>query len=303
MSAPVLHVRGQVLVGPDDVRDELWVVDGRVTYDAPPPARDVRRSAAGCCPGWSTRTATSGSTPTAPSTRRPPRQQALRRPRRRHAAHPRRRLAGRHPLGRRPRGPAADHPGRPAHRPHPPLHPQLRPRGRARATSSRYVRQEARARRRLGQARRRLDRPRRRRPGPVLAARTCSTPRSPPPTRRAPGSPRTASARSRCTTSPPPGIDCIEHATGLEPDTIDAVRGAGHRHRPDPRQHRDLPAASPSAAGSKFPAYHRAHARPARAPLRDRRARRTRPASRSTSAPTPAASCRTGWSPRRLPSS
>ena len=31
----VLHVKGRVLVGPDDVRDELWVVDGRVTYDRP----------------------------------------------------------------------------------------------------------------------------------------------------------------------------------------------------------------------------------------------------------------------------
>jgi len=31
----VLRVRGPVLTGPDDVRDGLWVVDGRVTYDAP----------------------------------------------------------------------------------------------------------------------------------------------------------------------------------------------------------------------------------------------------------------------------
>ncbi|MEV0119950.1 amidohydrolase family protein [Streptomyces sp. NPDC050703] len=31
----VLHVKGRVLVGPDDVRDELWVVGGRVTYDRP----------------------------------------------------------------------------------------------------------------------------------------------------------------------------------------------------------------------------------------------------------------------------
>ncbi|MEU5976686.1 amidohydrolase family protein [Streptomyces sp. NPDC047315] len=31
----VLHVKGRVLVGPEDVRDELWVVDGRVTYDRP----------------------------------------------------------------------------------------------------------------------------------------------------------------------------------------------------------------------------------------------------------------------------
>lgn len=35
MSAPVLHVRGQVLVGPDEVVDELWVVGGRVTFTRP----------------------------------------------------------------------------------------------------------------------------------------------------------------------------------------------------------------------------------------------------------------------------
>jgi imidazolonepropionase-like amidohydrolase len=35
MSAPVLHVRGQVLVGPDEVVDELWVVGGRVSFTPP----------------------------------------------------------------------------------------------------------------------------------------------------------------------------------------------------------------------------------------------------------------------------
>ncbi|MFJ9036554.1 amidohydrolase family protein [Streptomyces sp. NPDC102406] len=30
-----LHVRGRVLAGPEDVRDELWVIDGRITYDRP----------------------------------------------------------------------------------------------------------------------------------------------------------------------------------------------------------------------------------------------------------------------------
>ncbi|MER6789618.1 amidohydrolase family protein [Streptomyces sp. NPDC000658] len=38
---PVLHVKGRVLTGPDDVRDELWVVDGRISYDRPVGARDV----------------------------------------------------------------------------------------------------------------------------------------------------------------------------------------------------------------------------------------------------------------------
>ncbi|MEV0096329.1 amidohydrolase family protein [Streptomyces sp. NPDC050738] len=31
----VLHVKGRVLVGPDDVRDELWVTGGRITYERP----------------------------------------------------------------------------------------------------------------------------------------------------------------------------------------------------------------------------------------------------------------------------
>ncbi|GGV47280.1 amidohydrolase family protein [Streptomyces spectabilis] len=36
----VLHVKGRVLVGPEDVRDELWVVGGRVTFERPA-ARDA----------------------------------------------------------------------------------------------------------------------------------------------------------------------------------------------------------------------------------------------------------------------
>ena len=35
MSAPVLHVVGQVHVGPEEVRDELWIIDGRISYTAP----------------------------------------------------------------------------------------------------------------------------------------------------------------------------------------------------------------------------------------------------------------------------
>jgi imidazolonepropionase-like amidohydrolase len=31
----VLHVKGRVLVAPDEVRDELWVVGGRITYERP----------------------------------------------------------------------------------------------------------------------------------------------------------------------------------------------------------------------------------------------------------------------------
>ena len=38
----VLHVKGRVLVGPDDVRDELWVVGGRISYERPAGAREPR---------------------------------------------------------------------------------------------------------------------------------------------------------------------------------------------------------------------------------------------------------------------
>ncbi|MFF9375221.1 amidohydrolase family protein [Streptomyces griseoluteus] len=48
---PVLHVKGRVLAGPDDVRDELWVVGGRVTYDRPAGVGDVRAVQGWALPG------------------------------------------------------------------------------------------------------------------------------------------------------------------------------------------------------------------------------------------------------------
>ncbi|MEV7339922.1 amidohydrolase family protein [Streptomyces sp. NPDC093544] len=47
----VLHVRGRVLVGPDDVRDELWVVGGRIAYERPAGARDIRTVDGWALPG------------------------------------------------------------------------------------------------------------------------------------------------------------------------------------------------------------------------------------------------------------
>jgi imidazolonepropionase-like amidohydrolase len=39
-----LHIKGRVLAGPEDVRDELWVVDGRISYERPsPPASEGAR--------------------------------------------------------------------------------------------------------------------------------------------------------------------------------------------------------------------------------------------------------------------
>ncbi|MFP3990459.1 amidohydrolase family protein [Streptomyces sp. E11-3] len=47
----VLRVKGRVLVGPDDVRDELWVVGGRVSYTRPAGVRDVRTVEGWALPG------------------------------------------------------------------------------------------------------------------------------------------------------------------------------------------------------------------------------------------------------------
>ncbi|MGW0585252.1 amidohydrolase family protein [Streptomyces sp. NPDC002920] len=47
----VLHVKGRVLVGPEDVRDELWVVGGRISYDRPAGTRDVRTVDGWALPG------------------------------------------------------------------------------------------------------------------------------------------------------------------------------------------------------------------------------------------------------------
>jgi len=37
----VLHIRGRILAGPEDVHDELWVVGGRITYARPAAAPDA----------------------------------------------------------------------------------------------------------------------------------------------------------------------------------------------------------------------------------------------------------------------
>ena len=47
----VLHVKGRVLVGPEDVRDELWVVGGRVSYDRPGAAREITTVEGWALPG------------------------------------------------------------------------------------------------------------------------------------------------------------------------------------------------------------------------------------------------------------
>ena len=51
MSAPVLHVRGRVLVGPDEVVDELWVIGGRVSFTPPSDRSDVQTVEGWVLPG------------------------------------------------------------------------------------------------------------------------------------------------------------------------------------------------------------------------------------------------------------
>lgn len=47
----VLHIKGRILVGPEDIRDELWVIDGRISYDRPLDAHDIRTVEGWTLPG------------------------------------------------------------------------------------------------------------------------------------------------------------------------------------------------------------------------------------------------------------
>ncbi|MGP4003932.1 amidohydrolase family protein [Streptomyces sp. 8N706] len=47
----VLHIRGRVLVGPEEVRDELWVVDGRISFVRPAGAREMTTLSGWVLPG------------------------------------------------------------------------------------------------------------------------------------------------------------------------------------------------------------------------------------------------------------
>ena len=51
MTSPVLQIKGRVLVGPEHVRDGLWVVGGRITYDAPASGGDVQTVTGWVLPG------------------------------------------------------------------------------------------------------------------------------------------------------------------------------------------------------------------------------------------------------------
>ncbi|MGG7613651.1 amidohydrolase family protein, partial [Streptomyces sp. ZG43] len=47
----VLHVKGRILVGPEEARDELWVVGGRITFSRPAGAREARTVEGWALPG------------------------------------------------------------------------------------------------------------------------------------------------------------------------------------------------------------------------------------------------------------
>lgn len=42
IDSPALHVTGRILVGPEDVRDEMWVIDGRISWSAPRVTENVQ---------------------------------------------------------------------------------------------------------------------------------------------------------------------------------------------------------------------------------------------------------------------
>lgn len=48
----VLHLRGPILTGPDDVRAQAWVAEGRITYAPPPGRHDVRSLDGWVVPGF-----------------------------------------------------------------------------------------------------------------------------------------------------------------------------------------------------------------------------------------------------------
>lgn len=51
MSAPILHVSGQIHVTAEEVRDELWVIDGRISYSPPSSTTEVESVRGHVIPG------------------------------------------------------------------------------------------------------------------------------------------------------------------------------------------------------------------------------------------------------------
>ena len=296
----ILHIKGRVLAGPEDVRDELWVVDGQHHLRAPAGAAghdpDVI-DGLGAARAWWTRTATSGWTRTARSTTSTSEKQALTD---RDAGTLLLRDAG-SPSDTRwiddRDGPAADHPGRPRTSP-------------ARSATSATTPTRS---------------------SPATWPRTCGARRGA--ATAGSSSSATGSTATRATSRPAgragrceeaiaaaheegarvtahcfaedslrdlveAGIDCIEHATGLTEETIPLFAERGVAIVPTLVNIADVPAARGGRRG-QVPALVRPHAAAARAPLRHRARRLRRGHPRLRRHGRGRFPRRTGWSPRR----
>ncbi len=106
--ATVLHLQGEILVGPEDVRPEAWVVGGRLTFERPTAAgSDVQTLRGWVLPGLVDAHCHVGLDAHGAVDDADRRGPGARRPGGRDAAHPRRRVAGGHAVDRRARRPAA----------------------------------------------------------------------------------------------------------------------------------------------------------------------------------------------------
>lgn len=297
MTASVLHLVGEVILGPEDVRPEAWVVGGRMTYERPTGAgHDVLTLRgwfvpglvdAHCHVGLDRHGAVDDATAHAQATTDRDNGTLLIRD----AGSPAdtRWIDGRDDL------------------------PKVIRAGRHIARTKRYIRnyawevepeQARRARPHRGPGRRRLGqgssetgstaRPVTSSP----AGRPTSSRRpSPPPTRRAPARPPTASDRTRCATSPPRAPTASSTRRGSNPtrSTRSPRRGSPSSRRwstsrPSP------PSPSPRARSS--PTTTGGCSTSTRGDTR-RSARRGRPAYPSMSGPTREAPSSTAWRPRR----
>ena len=138
---------------------EWWIVDGVLSAEGRCPARTPSSTAGWIVPGLVDAHCHIGLGAHGAGRRSTKRRAGRNRTRRRRAVAARLRIADRHPQPRRPRRPAADHPGRAAPGPAQALHAGSRSNWRTSPSCPRRW-PSRRDWRRLGQARRRLDRPR-----------------------------------------------------------------------------------------------------------------------------------------------
>ena len=284
-----LHLSGVVL--PEGEHRDVWVRDGRFTFEPVPGAETVSRGG-WLLPGLVDAHCHVGIGAGGGAVEDDAEAAGARRAGRRRAGAARLRLAGRHPLPGRPRRPAADHPRRPAHRP---------PRAATSpAWASRWSRPTWSAE--VGRQARRGD-------GwvklvgdwidrdvgdlaPVWPADVAGRGDR----RRArggrPGHGAHVRHRRAARADRRPGIDCIEHGTGLTEELIAEMAARRHRRGPDADQRRELPGVR-RGGGGEVPRLRRAHAAAVRAVRRRVRAAFEAGVAGASPAPTPAAASST----------